>query len=160
MVFGVLFVIAGLISTIYGYYLNNSFEAQLSYLWNTGRTNPGTIFIVVGIAAAILGIVIAILSYTNKTSDANESKTAIEERVQKRCPSCGAIVDENSYFCSVCGCSLLEKAPRTDNRLVTENKTTEIVPEKHANEPFEKEPEQTEFKSRVKKKGFSTPQDM
>ncbi|WP_167957880.1 DUF3185 family protein [Anaerosporobacter faecicola] len=54
---GILFLLVGAGLAIYGYSLNNSVEAQLESFFSNGSTNPGTIFIIIGIVVAVLGIV-------------------------------------------------------------------------------------------------------
>lgn len=57
---GILLLLVGAGLAVYGYSLNNSVEAQLESLFTNGSTNPGTIFIIVGIIVAVLGIVFII----------------------------------------------------------------------------------------------------
>lgn len=58
IVFGVAFIVLGIISTIYGINLNNSLEAQLSAFFKSGSTNPGTIWIIVGATAIVIGLIL------------------------------------------------------------------------------------------------------
>lgn len=68
---GIILLIAGLGSTIYGVIQNNSIEAQLTSLFSSGSTNPGTVFLIVGIAAAVIGVVLIVVSCV-KRSNANK----------------------------------------------------------------------------------------
>jgi len=65
-IIGVLLMIAGLISTIYGYQMNNSVEAQLNAIFSSGQTNPGMPFIIAGIAALVIGAILLVMGYTKK----------------------------------------------------------------------------------------------
>jgi len=55
-VLGIILAIFGLGSCIYGIVQNNSMDAQLSSIFSSGRVNPGTIFIIIGAALAVIGI--------------------------------------------------------------------------------------------------------
>lgn len=57
---GIVLTILGAISCIYGASQNNSYEAQLHSLFSNGHTNPGTTFLVIGVIAAVAGIVLLI----------------------------------------------------------------------------------------------------
>lgn len=57
-IFGVIMIIAGLASVIYGFNQNNSFESQLESLFSSGNTDPGTIWIIVGAVILIIGIIL------------------------------------------------------------------------------------------------------
>ena len=58
---GVLAIIVGAILTIVGFVMNNSIEAQLTSLFSTGSTDPGTIFIVIGIIVLVVGILLVVM---------------------------------------------------------------------------------------------------
>lgn len=63
IIIGVILAIAGIVSTIYGFFQNNSIDAQMESLFSTGSTNPGTIFIILGIVAIVLGAVLTYVGY-------------------------------------------------------------------------------------------------
>ncbi|NLO48674.1 MAG: DUF3185 family protein [Clostridiales bacterium] len=67
LIIGIILAVAGLISTIYGFTANNSWEAQLSSILSSGTANPGTIFIIIGIVALIAGIILIVLGAKKKT---------------------------------------------------------------------------------------------
>lgn len=54
---GIVFFIAGVISAIYGNNLNNDMDARLRSLFEAGKRNPGNMWIYIGIAIAIVGLV-------------------------------------------------------------------------------------------------------
>lgn len=58
---GVLAIIVGAILTIVGFVMNNSLEAQLASIFSSGSTNPGTIFIVIGIILLVIGILLVVM---------------------------------------------------------------------------------------------------
>lgn len=60
-VLGVLAIITGAILTIVGFAMNNSLEAQLISAFSTGSTNPGTIFIVIGIILLVVGVLLVVM---------------------------------------------------------------------------------------------------
>lgn len=66
LVIGLILVLGGLGSLIYGFMQNNSLEAQVASFLSSGTTNPGTMFIVIGVVAVLLGIVLMIISRRRK----------------------------------------------------------------------------------------------
>ena len=60
MIWGVIMIIAGIISAIYGSSLNNDIEAQLYSALTDGRMNPGNIWLYGGIAILVIGIIIVV----------------------------------------------------------------------------------------------------
>jgi hypothetical protein len=63
---GIILIIAGAGSAIYGFISNNSWESQLSSLLSSGSVNPGTMWIIIGVVAIIIGIIIAIVGASKK----------------------------------------------------------------------------------------------
>lgn len=59
-ILGIILAIAGAGSLIYGILQNNSVEAQLSSLFSSGSVDPGTLWIIVGVIAAVIGIVLLV----------------------------------------------------------------------------------------------------
>jgi len=66
IILGIILVFAGVGSTIFGVTQNNSLEAQLTSFFSSGTTNPGTIWIIIGVVAIVLGIVLIIASLLRK----------------------------------------------------------------------------------------------
>lgn len=64
---GIILIVGGAISAIYGFISNNSLVAQFSSLLSSGSVNPGTIWIVIGVVAIILGIILAVVGSKKKT---------------------------------------------------------------------------------------------
>lgn len=58
--FGVIFLLIGFGGCAYGIYMNNDIGRQMESLFGNGTTNPGSIFIVMGIGIAILGLIFLI----------------------------------------------------------------------------------------------------
>lgn len=59
IIIGLILFFGGCYSLYYGITQNNSLEAQLSSLFS-GATNPGTIFVVLGAIALVIGIALFI----------------------------------------------------------------------------------------------------
>lgn len=59
-ILGILLLVAGVISAIYGNSMNNSVEAQLSSLFSSGTTDPGTTWIIIGVVAIVLGLILVV----------------------------------------------------------------------------------------------------
>ena len=57
---GIILIIAGAVSAIYGITLNNDLESQMQSLFMSGSTNPGTVWIIVGLVAAVIDVILAV----------------------------------------------------------------------------------------------------
>lgn len=69
LVVSVILIVLGIGSTIYGFYLNNSVEAQLNALFSSGNVDPGTAWIVVGVIALVIGIILLIVGLNKNKQD-------------------------------------------------------------------------------------------
>ena len=56
-----IFLILGIASAVYGISQNNNMEAQMRNLFEHGRVNPGTPYVVVGIVLVVIGIILLIV---------------------------------------------------------------------------------------------------
>lgn len=93
-IIGALLLVAGVAGCIYGYMLNNSWEAQLSSLFEYGYSDPGTIFIIIGAVCAVLGVVFIIVGFTKKKD--NTEYLLI-------CSECGSDNISTHKYCKKCG---------------------------------------------------------
>ncbi len=66
LLFGLLFSGGGVGSIIYGCNMNNSVEAQWDSFWNNGSTDPGTIWIILGAVAAVIGFIMLFSTFLSK----------------------------------------------------------------------------------------------
>ncbi|MGI6151088.1 MAG: DUF3185 family protein [Christensenellales bacterium] len=57
-IFGIILAVLGAGSLIFGFVQNNSLEAQFTSFISSGTVNPGTTWIIIGVIAVILGIVL------------------------------------------------------------------------------------------------------
>lgn len=64
IIVGVLLILAGGASAVYGVTQNNSWEAQLSSLFSSGSSDPGTMWIIIGGIAVVVGLVLLIAGIT------------------------------------------------------------------------------------------------
>ncbi|MBQ1377734.1 MAG: zinc-ribbon domain-containing protein, partial [Lachnospiraceae bacterium] len=104
-VFSIILIVIGIAAVIYGFMLNNSFEAQFSYFFDTGSVDPGTVWIIGGVIALVLGIVLLAVSMSKKKKETSAAVVtdSTEAGIRKKCPHCGAVIDSDAVFCSVCG---------------------------------------------------------
>ena len=58
IVIGIILILTGGGCWIYGDSLNNDYEEQIRSVWNVGKTNPGSIFVIIGIIAVIIGAIL------------------------------------------------------------------------------------------------------
>lgn len=115
---GIVLLILGAISTIAGITVNNDLEIQLEHFWNTGRTNPGTVWIVLGVVALAVGIVLLILGITKKNAAAVPGSTPISSMPSapaRVCRNCGGKLADDSPFCPNCGASTAPARPKPTN---------------------------------------------
>lgn len=68
---GILLMLVGGGAAIYGLQLNNSVEAQLNSLFGSGSANPGTVWIVVGIIVAAIGLALLFKGLHGRNDDSN-----------------------------------------------------------------------------------------
>lgn len=66
VVLSVILMLGGAISVILGIMQNNSLEAQLASVISSGKTNPGTMWIVIGVIAVVVGIILLVVSRKKK----------------------------------------------------------------------------------------------
>lgn len=70
---GIICIIAGIILLIYGNSLNNDLSAQLMSVLQSGKGNPGTIWIIFGVAVAIVGVGLLLIGLKKKNSNSNNN---------------------------------------------------------------------------------------
>lgn len=66
VIIGVILMVLGIGSAVFGYMQNNSLEAQFSSFLKNGSVNPGTTWIVIGAAALVVGIILLIIGLRKK----------------------------------------------------------------------------------------------
>lgn len=69
VIIGIILMVAGAISAIYGVTQNSSLEAQLGSFLSSGSVNPGTPWIVIGVIALLVGLVLLIMGLRKKKND-------------------------------------------------------------------------------------------
>ena len=115
---GAILLTLGIGATIYGFYLNNSVEAQLNALFSNGNVDPGTVWIVAGIISLVIGIVLLIIGLTKKA--AASPSIGIVRSVPRKpepdslCPHCGKGLEGSPAFCPFCGKSTNPVNPKKD----------------------------------------------
>ena len=66
VILGILLLLGGIASAGYGILQNNDLEAQLASVFTKGSANPGTIWIIAGVAVAVIGLVLLIVGLSKK----------------------------------------------------------------------------------------------
>ncbi len=69
LVIGILLVLAGAGSTIFGIVQNNDLERQMESIFESGTANPGTVWIVVGAVALVVGIILLVVNFKKTKKD-------------------------------------------------------------------------------------------
>ena len=106
IIIGVIMLIAGISSYIYGNQMNNSIEMQVKSLLNSGTTNPGSIFVTVGIVVAVIGVILIVVGCIKKYKGNNGKEHNANGSIKKTkstCSCCGAVLTDEAVFCSKCG---------------------------------------------------------
>lgn len=99
--------------TIYGFHLNNSVEAQLNALFESGNVDPGTVWIIAGLIALAVGIVLLILGLVKKPGGSSGGAASVHEvkHDTRICPHCKKTLKGSPTFCVYCGKPLSGYAP-------------------------------------------------
>lgn len=63
---GLIAIVAGVVSALYGNAQNNDMSAQFKSFLSSGNTNPGDPFLYIGIAVAVIGVILLIVGLTKK----------------------------------------------------------------------------------------------
>ena len=63
---GVIMLIGGIISAVFGNMQNNSLESQFNSFMSSGKVNPGDTFLYIGIAVAVIGLIFLIIGAVKK----------------------------------------------------------------------------------------------
>lgn len=66
MIIGIILLLGGIASAIYGSHLNNDLESQMESFFTSGAANPGDIWLYAGIGVAVLGVIIVIARLIKK----------------------------------------------------------------------------------------------
>lgn len=142
IILGIIMLVAGVASYVYGYQMNNSIEMQFKSLFNNGTTNPGAIFVTVGIVVAVIGVILIVVGCIKKFKGNNDNGQVPNELIKtqkKYCPHCGAEIDADSKFCSVCGSAVIPATPaETITPQTNYTYSTYSTPQTHTREWVEK----------------------
>ncbi len=114
---GGLLIALGIGSTIYGFQLNSSIEAQLGALFGRGSVDPGTGWITIGILMLVVGIILVFFGMTKKSPPKSLSEVVrpVIDVAVKACPHCGKKLVGSPDFCPYCGKSTVEKKSPAEN---------------------------------------------
>ena len=106
IVLGIIMLVAGIASYVYGNQMNNSIEMQVKSLLNSGTTNPGSIFVTIGIVVAVIGVILIVVGCIKKFKGNNDNQQVSNQQTKTQkstCPHCGAELMDGAVFCSKCG---------------------------------------------------------
>lgn len=102
IILGIVLMCVGVGAYIYGDQLNNNLGAQLENLFNTGTTNPGSVYITIGLVITIVGFILLIVGIV-KRMQKNKNTPTINNYSGIQCPHCGHAVTQVAVFCPSCG---------------------------------------------------------
>jgi len=66
LILGAIILILGGGLAVHGLSLNQNFEAQLNAIFENGATNPGNVWLIIGIIVAVLGIAAIVFAILKK----------------------------------------------------------------------------------------------
>ena len=98
--FGILFLIGGIGLVIFGNYANSSVDLQLESLFRHGVRDPGNTFVYIGIALAVIGL---LMLFTRARKSRNNQTESPSSPSGKYCVRCGKSIQINAVFCPYCG---------------------------------------------------------
>lgn len=100
IVIGIIFILTGGSCWMYGDSLNNDYETQIRSVWNEGKTNPGSIFVIIGIIVVIIGAILILCGIFYKITAPNKKSNQITPII---CPFCKQSNSSLNSFCTKCG---------------------------------------------------------
>lgn len=108
IVVAVVLIIMGFISCYYGIEMNNDMDMQMESLFGSGKTDPGSIYILIGVALILSGLVLLIweINHAKKTSASSTTPPSVS--FLKQCTQCGNRTSDNFAFCPICGGQMQE----------------------------------------------------
>lgn len=112
IIIGIILMLLGLVCYICGDAINNDMDRQMESLFNNGVTNPGSMYVTLGIVILIVGIIFLITGIAR-----HMQKNAYRQNpvgYQKcYCANCGQILPVGATFCSQCGAKLMTQKSGT-----------------------------------------------
>ncbi len=162
IIFSIILIVGGGISLVCGSSLNNSYEARWNSFWESGRSNPGEVFVTLGIIALVLGFIMLILGIVlyNIKSNKKPPLTPTQSRAEylNYLKSQGLITDNDiskyntvspsQWQCQNCG-RINENHDDTCGCGVSKAEAQGVI---QANQQPEPQPEQSEAVSNPDKK--------
>lgn len=81
---GIIFIIGGALNLIYGCSFNNSYEVRRNSFLESGRSNPGDIFVTLGIIALVIGFILLIAGLIVKIVKSNKNNSYVTSSPNKQ----------------------------------------------------------------------------
>lgn len=66
LILSIILMLAGAASAVFGIMQNNDMELQMESIFSDGTANPGTVWIVIGAVALVVGVVLLVIHFTKK----------------------------------------------------------------------------------------------
>ena len=85
LIFGIIATVCGFASVIYGNYMNNDFSSQLAHYGSS--MEPGALWIIIGIAAIVIGVILIICGIYRFRSEKNIDREYVHIKIPKKSPS-------------------------------------------------------------------------
>lgn len=111
VIIGLVVFFGGLASLLYGISLNRNVEVIMEYLFETGRTDPGQKWVIIGAVLLCVGGIMAILALLGRRKASGREKSEPIRRGGKLCPHCGKPLSGSPAFCPACGKSISVDPP-------------------------------------------------
>ena len=102
IVLGIIIILFGGGLWIYGDNMNNDMNTVMDSFFNSGKTNPGSSLVNIGIVVMIVGAILVLCGIINIIIANNRSKPTYD--IPKIiCPFCKSATSSSSSFCTKCG---------------------------------------------------------
>ena len=70
--FGIIGIIIGVVLFVTGQSINNDMERQMESLFSSGKTNPGDVYVTIGVVIGVLGLILLIAGIVKKANNGNQ----------------------------------------------------------------------------------------
>lgn len=120
---GIILTISGIVSIAYGNSVNNNVSTQMESFFESGKTNTGDNFVIIGFIVAAIGVILLFLGIIKYVQEDRLIKQVHTHADIKKCRKCGLSLEPSAKFCPFCGETVIKTDDSNSNtQILTENK--------------------------------------